>query len=223
MRVKYLLDQGYSNREIVQVLGKEGITRHAVDCALWKLKHGGFRHPFSKYCPNCLRPEMQDQGSSRVCLRCGVEVDTYVPLNESVGSSEPTSLARRDKGLGSDRKGENKLIMWIRREKEYLNGEGLTMRSYEDLAGTGDDAFTREVLKDVSSLGGFRERDFEVSEAAARLARRLCRLALMRYTELTRKRRHEVIIAVLKEVSDSFPARVRLDPSVREEVLEYGQ
>jgi hypothetical protein len=212
MRVKYLLEQGYEYHEIITMLTREGLSRNAIDCAFYRLRNGRFRRPFQRYCPRCLRPTVENF----VCTSCGYETAQDTPLRADVGYSEPTSLARRDRGLGNSAEQDNALIMWLRRENGYRNGEGLTYFNYNRLAMNGDDAFTRATLKDVFRLGHFRDRDFEVTEAAARLVRRLCKKALLRYSELTRSVRRRIVVEVLREMLENYgPNRVTLDPSVQ--------
>lgn len=146
------------------------------------------------------------------------------PLNGSVGQSEPTSLARRDGGLGSSRTQENSLIMQLRYANGYKStGEGITMRRYEDLdpGESGDDAATAVVLQRIAALANFREGDFAVSEQASRLAQKQIRKYRKRCAELTRKGIHKIVISVLRQCWLDFgPARVRLQPAVLLEVLD---
>lgn len=143
-------------------------------------------------------------------------------LNESMGHSEATSQARRDRGLGSSKREENRLIMELQRRNGYDTGKGgLTMRAFEDLADTGDDAATTAILHKVHILGGFGEDDFIISEQAAVLAKRLLRRYRKKRAELTRKGIHKIVVAVLRQCwMDYGPAKVRLSPAIMLEVLE---
>jgi len=215
LRVALLYSEGLKPKEISERLG---ISLNAVACSLRKIRHGILKFPVERYCRLCFEPAMV--GS--VCHSCGYEAETTSSSSEALLQhvydgvhSEPVSLIRRDRGLGSDRRSDNVLINWLRRQNGYRNGEGLSMRVFEDLGQTGDDALTRHVLHEIQVLGGFKSGDFEVSEAAAWLARKLIKKYQMRYAEITRTRIREIVVAVLREVSSSYPARVSLDPSIK--------
>ena len=217
LRVSFLYSEGLKPKEISERLG---ISRNSVACSLRKIRHGALKFPIERYCRLCFEPAMV--GS--VCHSCGYEAETTLSSSSSEAllqhayddvHSEPVSLIRRDRGLGSDRRSDNVLINWLRRQNGYRNGEGLSMRVFEDLGQTGDDALTRHVLHEIQVLGGFKSGDFEVSEAAAWLARKLIKRYQMRYAEITRTRIREIVVAVLREVSSSFPTRVSLDPSIK--------
>jgi hypothetical protein len=219
LRVALLHSEGLKPKEISERLG---ISRNAVFCSLRKIKHGVLKFPVERYCRLCFRPTMV----GNVCYSCGYEAETTSSPSSSEAllhayddvHSEPVSLIRRDRGLGSDRRSDNVLINWLRRENGYRNGEGLSMRIFEDLGQTGDDALTRHVLHEIQIMGGFKSGDFEVSEAAAWLARKLIKKYQMRYAEITRTRIREIVVAVLREVSSSYPTRVNLDPSIKAQV-----
>lgn len=209
IRVAVLHSQGYSVDEIALKLH---ISINAVRCALRGLKVGRLRHPLGAYCPACLSPSVRDG----VCHSCGAERDGPVSPPILAASflehSEPTGLSRVNHGLGSSAKQTNALLSWLRK-----NGGTIRMRDYLDLETSGDPAFVRTALEKVISLGNFREGDFTMTESAGYLVRKLSKLYLARYSELSRKRLEQLVTEVLSELYDSFgPARVRLDPATLE-------
>jgi hypothetical protein len=66
----------------------------------------------------------------------------------------------------------------------------------------------------VKELGNFKDRDFQISEAAGYLTRKLAGMYERRYAELTRTRQKALVNQVLAELLSSFgPSRVRLHPA----------
>ncbi len=173
----------------------------------------------TRYCPICIKPNVIKEDGQYVCTQCGLVIYEEVDARPSVKAMERSghaSLIQVDKGLGLSHAQENRLI-------RRLKLKHLTMGINLSLSTFGDPAFTRAVLRKIVELGNFRDGDFQLSQEAARLARKTCERIIMQRAEMTRKTIKLTALKVLAELYRAYgPSRVRLSQKVLEEMEKEG-
>lgn len=194
-----------------------GISYNAAKLASSRLKRNGVM--VSKYCPACIKPSVIREDGQYVCTQCGLVIYEEVATRPSVKALERSaqaSLIQVDKGLGLSHEMENWLIQRLKL-KHLTMGKNLSLNTF------GDPAFTRAVLRKIVELGNFRDGDFQISQEAARLARKLCQQIIMQRAEITRKTIKRVALKVLAELYRTYGhGRVRLSSEVMDKMIKEG-
>ena len=178
------------------------------------------RDYFDKICPNCYEPAVLND----VCGNCGYTIFDIFDINvgvkvERADEAQAGSLMRDGNGLGTPVSMNSKLISYFRQRQK--NKFALTQGIY----GYDEPALTRAVLQKVRYLANFRDRDFQATEEAGRLARKICSDTLKSRITITKSLVEDIVISVLAECYDSFgPNRVRIyDERVKQKVLSLLQ
>lgn len=131
---------------------------------------GGDGYRVSSFCPACIKPSVIREDGQYVCTQCGLIIYEEVATKPSVKALERSgqaSLIQTDKGLGLSHAQENHLIQRLKL-RNLTMGKNLSFNTF------GDYGFTRGVLRKIVELGNFKDGDFQISQEAARLARKLC-------------------------------------------------
>ena len=144
-----------------------GMSYNAAKIAAYRIR--GNSYGVSSYCPFCITPSVIKEDGQYVCTQCGIVLYEEVAIQPSVKALERSgqaSMIQVDRGLGLSHEMENRLI-------QRLKLRHLTMGMNLSLNTFGDPAFTRGVLRKIVELSNFKDGDFQVSQEAAKLARKI--------------------------------------------------